>query len=126
MNDSNIFHSPSASKIGSDAFSSRVPLRRKRERHGMSRHALYAVWVEMLNRCHRPSVAAYRFYGARGIRVCPSWRYSFLNFYRDMGERPTPNYQLDRIDSRGNYEPGNVRWSPILGRPRKKVPLKLH
>ena len=68
----------------------------------------------MVRRCHDKKFQFYADYGAKGIRVCSRWReprgYGFLNFIRDVGPRPLGK-TLDRINVRGHYEPGNVRWA---------------
>lgn len=77
--------------------------------HGHSQTPLYHLWHTMIARCHNPNHAAYRYYGGRGIQVCDRWRRSFEAFMADMGPRPV-GLELDRIDSDGHYEPGNVLW----------------
>ena len=55
----------------------------------------------MRQRCNDPNCAAYKRYGARGIKVCDEWA-TFKKFLKDMGERP-PNTTLDRIDGGKGY-----------------------
>jgi hypothetical protein len=78
--------------------------------HGMSKTPLYFVWNTMIQRCHRPSSPSWADYGGRGIKVAKRWR-TFQNFYEDMGDRPSPQHTLERINNSKGYEPGNVKWA---------------
>ena len=74
---------------------------------------LYSLWISIRQRCYSPSDKEYRLYGARGIRMCRSWRRGragFRHFMLDVGPRP-PGAILARKDKRGHYEPANVQWS---------------
>lgn len=73
----------------------------------------------MKGRCYTPTDAKFQHYGGRGITVCERWLNSFENFLSDMGERP-PGLTLDRIDTNGNYEPGNCRWATPLVQSRNR------
>lgn len=78
--------------------------------HGLSKHDLYNTWKGMMDRCYKETAISYKNYGGRGIVVCDRW-HLVENFIEDMGDRPSPEHELDRKDTDGNYEPNNCRWS---------------
>lgn len=79
--------------------------------HGKSRTKEYVAWTGMIQRCSNPKTFGYERYGGRGIRVCTEWQNSFEDFLAEVGNAPTSKHTLERIDSEGNYEPGNVKWA---------------
>jgi hypothetical protein len=99
--------------------------RKTRLRHGEAtahrRTTEYRIWEAMRYRCGNPRSRAYKWYGARGIKVCSRWA-CFENFLADMGRRPAGR-SLDRINNDGNYEPGNCRWATALEQVHNRRPL---
>ena len=76
------------------------------------KHPLYGTWSNMRDRCNNTNNKDYKFYGAKGVRVCERWG-DFFNFVEDLkriGNKPE-GFTLDRIDSENDYAPSNVRWS---------------
>lgn len=83
--------------------------------HGLSHTRLYSIFYGMLQRC---SDLNNKDYGGRNIKVCERWlnleifindvQDSYLQHVEEFGE---DNTSLDRINSNGNYEPNNIKWS---------------
>lgn len=86
-------------------------IKRKNYKHGLSRVREYNIWLCMKSRCFNPGDASFFRYGGSGITVCDRWISSFENFIEDMGMAPSRDHSIDRINSKGNYEPSNCKWS---------------
>ena len=87
--------------------------------HGKTGTPEYASWQNMHSRCYNPANKAYWRYGAKGIDVCSRWK-SFEKFLADMGEKPSPEYSIDRIDNSKGYYPDNCRWATATEQVRNR------
>lgn len=80
----------------------------------------YRCWRNMKERCHNINNGEYKNYGARGIKVCPKWRNSFLSFIKDIGRAPSKTHSLDRINNNKGYSPSNCRWATPIQQANNK------
>ena len=100
-------------------------LKTKRTTHGMSGDTkAYRAWSSMITRCFNENCKAWANYGGRGVKVCARWL-KFENFFADVGN-PTAGQSLDRINTDGDYEPGNVRWADSKTQARNRRVVRLN
>jgi hypothetical protein len=78
-------------------------------KHGMVGELTYIRWSAMKTRATNPNFSRADRYFEKGIGMCPSWK-DFCTFLEDMGECPSKEHSLDRIDSEGDYCKDNCRW----------------
>lgn len=84
------------------------------KRHGMSKTRLAHIWSSMKQRTENPDCNTYKYYGARGIKVCEEWKNSFETF-RDwaLTNGYSDKLTIDRIDVNKGYFPDNCRWVDV-------------
>lgn len=83
-------------------------------------NTLYAIWRGIKVRCYNPDHEHFDLYGGRGIVMCDEWRDDYAAFEAAAGERPSVKHTIDRIDTNGHYQPGNIRWATMKQQNRNR------
>lgn len=94
----------------------------------MKTSKIYYTWCLMKARCNNPKTTSYKYYGARGIKVCKRWE-KFSNFFKDMHKsfedhikkHGAKNTSIDRINPRRDYKPSNCRWATTKQQARSRT-----
>lgn len=87
------------------------------QKHGLTKngikHPIYKLRDRMIRDCHKiaethPSYPTYR---GKGIKVCEEWQNDVMIFYKWCMENGwEKGLTIDRIDSKGHYQPDNCRF----------------
>ncbi len=78
---------------------------------------IYISYYAMIDRCCNPKNKSYKWYGAKGIKVCDEWAEDIIGFERfsvwslENGWRK--GLTIDRINADKDYCPENCRWITI-------------
>lgn len=75
------------------------------------KHPLYKTWYNIQQRCYNNKSQNYYLYGARGITVCDEWLNDINVFYNDVGDKPSKQHSLERINNELGYFKENCRWA---------------
>ncbi len=94
--------------------------------HGKANTPEYNSWLCIKQRTGNPNNPAYSRYGGRGIDLDPIYigENGFIEWLKEVGERPSPTHSIDRIDNNKGYFPGNMRWATKKEQSNNRRPRK--
>lgn len=75
---------------------------------------LYRVWGTMKSRCNNPKHDKYKYYGAKGVKVCELWTNSYAEFRKWSYENGyADGMSIERLDNGKGYCPENCTYIPL-------------
>lgn len=90
-------------------------LSKAKTKHGFAiagkRRDEHGIWCGIISRCTQPNNHAYAKYGGADRNVCQRWQDDFMNFYEDMGDRPSKFHSVERVNNDLGYFKENCIWA---------------
>lgn len=71
----------------------------------------FQAYLNIKKRCYNTTNNAYKDYGAKGIKLQTSWENNPKLFVEYMGEAPSREHSVERLDITRGYEEGNLIWA---------------
>lgn len=69
----------------------------------------YNTWHNLRSKCDNSNNIYYKNYGGKGISYSKEFE-TIESFIEHFGYAPSKDHKFIRIDKKGNFEPGNVKW----------------
>ena len=94
------------------------------------KYPLYNIYKDIKRRCYNPKRSNYKFYGAKGIKLCDEWLHSYKCFkewalkngyFYDKNLSREQRLSIDRIDPTKDYEPSNCRFIPLCENRKRRI-----
>ena len=79
-------------------------------KHGEAGTRLNKIWKDMRKRCNNKNCKSYKYYGAKGVKVCEEWN-DYINFKEwAINNGYEDGLSIERIDVDKDYCPENCTW----------------
>ncbi len=79
------------------------------------------IWKGIIGRCYNLNHISYKYFGAKGIKLCNEWKDNFPQFLHwSLLNGYNSDKSIDRLNINGDYCPFNCRWATTKEQSRNK------